>query len=336
MTFVGDVMFGRWIEGGLDPIDFKGVDVFGRMHDLLAADLTVANLETPLLREMPETSPYGTRLRFAAPPEVVDVLLRAGITVVSLANHHSFDMRMTGLLQTPKILAERGVKAIGVSRREEPLFRVESVDVEGWKLGFLAATTERNGPQRKNAPELPHTALNQLTDRLVPVIRAARPDHDLIIAVLHWGVENQDRPSSRQIKAAHALIDAGADNIIGHHRHVLQAIELYGKGLIAYSLGNFLFDNTTPNQQLTGVLRLRYRADGRCLDRAVLHPAYVHGYPTHHPRPATSWMRRKVSQRIIPLSQEKPFHTRWQAEGRDLVLAAPACKARSSPVGGES
>ena len=332
LVFVGDVMFGRWREAGMAAIDYQGFDVFGPMHDLLAADITLANLETPIVRDVPALPPYGTRLRFAAPPSVIDVLRRAGITTVTLANNHSFDMKFTGLRETPEVLAEHGMGFIGACRSEAPLFRAETFTSVGWKIAFIAATNERNGPQRKNAPELPYVHVNELAKMLAPVVSEARPHHDLVIVVLHWGVEYQQKPGTRQIRAARALIDAGADAVIGHHPHVLQAIERYKNGLIAYSLGNFLFDNTSKSQQLTGALRLRYQPAGRCLERAVMHPAYVKRAPTYHPHPADQSMRQQVGQRIITLSKEKPFTTAWQLEGRDLVLASPPCPPTDEPV----
>ena len=329
MVFVGDVMFGRWRETGMDAVDYKNFDVFARVHDLLSSDLTLANLETPLVYNLPEKAPYGTRLRFAAPPEAVDVLLRAGIDAVTVANNHSFDMKLIGLEETPKILTEKGLRFIGQSRKEPPLFRVEPLDAAGWTIGFLAATGERNGPQRKNAPELPYVHINDITKNLAPVVREAKGRHDLLIVVLHWGLEYKDKPTTQQIRAARSLIDAGADAVICHHPHVLQAIVRYKDGLIAYSLGNFLFDNTTHPQRLSGILRLTYRPDEKCLERAVLHPAHVLRHPTHHPLPASTGIRRMVRKRVTELSKDKPFVTEWRNEGRDLVLASPECPPES-------
>ena len=327
LTFVGDVMFGRWREEGLREIDYKNFDVFGPMRDLMASDLVLANLETPLVRYIPEKPPYGTRLRFAAPPEAAAYMRRSGITAVTLANNHSFDMKFTGLHETPEILEEHGIVFFGRTRKEPPLFRVEPIEVEGWKIGFLAATGERNGPQRKNAPELPYVHPKKTAAALVPVIEEAKGKFDLIIVLLHWGLEYKERSTTVQIRAVRALIDAGADAVIAHHPHVLQAIEQYKNGLIAYSIGNFLFDNASDPLKFTGVLRLRYEPKKRCLERAVLHPAYVQRSPTYHPRPANNSMRKRVRERVIRLSREKPFRTEWKPEGKDLVLASPPCPA---------
>jgi poly-gamma-glutamate synthesis protein (capsule biosynthesis protein) len=65
--------------------------------------------------------------------------------------------------------------------------------------------------------------------------KAARADHDLLVVLVHWGDEQSEKPGARQRRIAHALIDGGVDLVIGHHPHVLQAVEHYQGGLIAYS-----------------------------------------------------------------------------------------------------
>jgi poly-gamma-glutamate synthesis protein (capsule biosynthesis protein) len=75
-------------------------------------------------------------------------------------------------------------------------------------------------------------------------VRAARAElgADFVVVSVHWGTEFEAHPAPGQIEAAHLLVDAGADLVLGHHPHVLQDIERYHGGVIAYSLGNFVFD----------------------------------------------------------------------------------------------
>lgn len=83
-------------------------------------------------------------------------------------------------------------------------------------------------------------------------IKLAKQHSDFVIISLHWGIENVFYPSPKQIDLAHKLIDSGATIILGHHPHVVQGIEKYKNGLIAYSLGNFQFDPSdsySPNSQ---------------------------------------------------------------------------------------
>ncbi|MEM9488034.1 MAG: CapA family protein [Myxococcota bacterium] len=333
LTFVGDIMFGRFRGDGYDGIDIARVDVFGQVRALLASDLAVANLETPLVRAVPEKSPWSSHMRFAAPPRAAELLRDAGIGAVSLANNHAHDMRRQGALETPAILAEHGVVALGAGQTEQPLFQIEKVELVGWTIGFIAATTIRNGPQRADIPELPYLRRRDIAAQLVPVVAAARSEVDLIIVLMHWGLEYKDAPAIQQVRAARAVIDAGADAFIAHHPHVLQGIERYKHGLIAYSLGNFLFDNSRDPIRQSGVLRLRYQRDGRCLARAVFHPTFVRSWPSHHARRPNKWLAGQIRQRIARLSRAKPLVTEWREEGNDLVLTAPICPGQPQPTG---
>ncbi len=321
-TFVGDVIFGRYRASGYDPIPEGEHEVFGPMHDALQSDLLVGNLETPLVRDLPLDSPIGSKFRFGASLEHAKNLVTAGFSVMSLANNHYYDMRLEGLQQTPLLLRELGLVPIGAARAEEPLFVVETVERNGWKIGFLAVSTRRNAPKREGTPELPFLSTRAMDETLSPLVKEAKAAHDLVIVVVHWGNEYAEDPDYAQVKAAHALVDAGADMVVGHHPHVLQAVEAYGDGLLAYSLGNFLFENTTDIPRLTGVLRVRF-SDAGCFDKAVFHPAYVKRLPVQHPVPATGHMGKKVKSRVV--AQAKRKGTTWQDEGDDLVLQQTSC-----------
>ena len=79
-------------------------------------------------------------------------------------------------------------------------------------------------------------------DGILSDVRAARGESDVVIVSLHWGEEFIDRPSPDDVRLAHAIVDGGADLIIGHHPHVLRGVERRGRGWIVYSLGNFVCD----------------------------------------------------------------------------------------------
>jgi poly-gamma-glutamate synthesis protein (capsule biosynthesis protein) len=146
-----------------------------------------------------------------------------------------------------------------------------------------------------------------------------------VFVVLHWGYEYTDVPARWQIDVAHALVDAGADAVIGHHPHVLQAIERYKHGVIAYSLGNFVFPNGKERIRETGVLRLGFQPRPRaCTDLVAFHPAIqVRGQITHPeiPTPPQLEMMRK---RLFALWGAKPFSTTWRLE-TDRFVTDPAC-----------
>ena len=241
MTFVGDVIFGRYRETGFDPIPEGDFPVFEAIAEAMKSDLLIGNLETPLVYDLPPTSPIGSKFAFGASKEHAKLLVDGGFDAMSLANNHWFDQRLEGVEQTPKILEELGIVPLGAPTREPEVFRVQPLEAQGWKVGVLAFTNRSNAPQRDGVPTLPFLSAHEVPETLAPIVKAARGDYDVLVAFVHWGEEYEDGPSAAQRNAAHALIDAGADLIVAHHPHVLQGVEVYGRGLIMYSLGNFLF-----------------------------------------------------------------------------------------------
>ena len=212
---------------------------------------------------------------------------------------------------------------LGAAAMEPDLFRVETVEVEGWKLGFVAITTRTNSPIRDDKKITPYLPSRKIKERIVPLLEAARPDHDLLIIQIHWGEEYEDAPSYVQVAAAHAMIEGGADLVIGHHPHVLQGVELHESGLIAYSLGNYLFENTNDPARLTGVLRIRFKGSRECMEEVRFHPAYVTRLPVQHPVPARGYMGRKVRDRVKFVGRK--FGAKWDMDETDMVLQIPDC-----------
>jgi poly-gamma-glutamate capsule biosynthesis protein CapA/YwtB (metallophosphatase superfamily) len=327
LTFMGDVMFGGTFNGRFVPQDAETHDPLADVATMVASDLPLANLETTVVKDIPVARMKGN-LRFAATPGQVATLPRHGIKTVTLANNHANDLDGAGVIETPPNLRELGITFIGGSVLAPPVFRAETIEVKGWKIGFVAATTKLNRPQKPGDPVVPLIDIAKLEATLLPVIKEARPRHDLVIVVLHWGTQYAEAPAPEQVAAARAFIDAGADAVVGHHPHILQAIERYKGGLIAYSLGNFVFQNAVPGQRDTGVLRLGFaRAEkAACLDLAAFQPAIMRGRPVHHPVPAVGEEFKAIARKVQKLSAAKPFGTAWKIEA-DRLTTAPGCRA---------
>jgi poly-gamma-glutamate synthesis protein (capsule biosynthesis protein) len=90
---------------------------------------------------------------------------------------------------------------------------------------------------------------------------------------MHWGNEYVDRPSPDQIRLAHKIIDSGANMILGHHPHVLQGVEKYHNGVIAYSLGNFIFDMWQDKMKKSMILQCILSKQGVCNVEVI--PVYI-------------------------------------------------------------
>jgi len=327
LTFTGDIMFGGYFDDHYDPQEVELHDTLVDIDALLVSDLTLSNLETTITRKLPNGGKAhdgkGNK-RFVTIPERIAILPKHHIKTVSLANNHQYDNDTKGLVETPEILAELGIATIGAARTSPPRFRTESIDVKGWHLAFIAATTELNRSPRKDDPLIAFSDPKLLRGELEPLIVAARKNHDLVFVVVHWGLQYQDAPVKWQIDSAHAFIDAGADAVIGHHPHHLQGIERYRDGLIAYSLGNFSFPNAKEPIRQTGVLRLGFttKAAKACLELAVFHPAVQQRSPITHPVPAKGELLALVEKRFFGLSMAKPLATQWRLDGERFVTTA--------------
>jgi poly-gamma-glutamate synthesis protein (capsule biosynthesis protein) len=104
-------------------------------------------------------------------------------------------------------------------------------------------------------------------------VRAVRDQVDVVVVLLHAGVEYAPQPSSDQVAVAHAAVDAGADLVVGHHPHVTQTVERYRGGLIVYSLGDALFDIPRPAAMQGDLLRVHVTQAG--LVQAELWPFWI-------------------------------------------------------------
>jgi poly-gamma-glutamate synthesis protein (capsule biosynthesis protein) len=166
-----------------------------------------------------------------------------------------------------------------------------------------------------------------MRDQLIPLLAEAREEHDILVVFVHWGDEYAERPDVYTQKVSRALIDeGGADLVVGHHPHVLQAVERHGKGLIAYSMGNFLFENTNAIPRLTGVLRVAFTGEEPCLSKAIFHVAHITRKPSKHPVPSDGYLAKTVRSRVIKQGAE--MGTEWvEIEGsEDLELPGLSCE----------
>jgi poly-gamma-glutamate synthesis protein (capsule biosynthesis protein) len=211
--------------------------IFAEVRPLFAdADLVVGNLECTLRGN---GACVPTEPRVVAAEDLIRAVAAADIRVVSLANNHMFDCRTEGFHRLRGLLDELGVKHFGAGDSEEEAAAPAIVHVGGMRLGFLGAADPRTGPSGFADGDAPGVAPFRLGD-LVGRVHQLRPQVDHVVVSLHWGEERFSIPSPTQIEQAHALADAGASLILGHHPHVLQGLEVYRGVPILYSLGNFV------------------------------------------------------------------------------------------------
>jgi len=200
------------------------------------ADVVFGNLEIPFSSIPPgESSAFSSE--FWADPTTASSLKLAGFNVMSFSNNHTLERGEEGLYTTLSMLDGLSISAVGAGKNLDDARKLVQLEIRGLNLGFLAYAKTDHSATSTGCGAAP-------MDRNIMVedIKMARKLVDVLVVSLHFGMIYMDYPSDEGISVCHQLIDEGVDIILGHHPHVLQGIEEYGGGLIAYSLGEFIFD----------------------------------------------------------------------------------------------
>lgn len=242
---VGDIMMGTTFpEDILPPED--GATLFADVRPLLSgADIVFGTLEGALTNDgrSPKCGDWkptpGGRPCFAfrTPPRYAYYLAEAGFDVLNVANNHSLDFGLDGLDNTLAALDNAGIQAAGGERVARFSVHGKTVAVAGFSYSF---------PNRYVHPLLDIGRARQIVSEL-------KATHDLVVVSFHGGAEGSAALAVRDadeeflgerrgnpVRFAHAVVDAGADLVLGHGPHVPRALEVYRGKLIAYSLGNFV------------------------------------------------------------------------------------------------
>ena len=223
------------------------------------ADFAFVNLECALTTR---TTAMPKRFTFKGRPAFAASLANAGIDAVSLGNNHAADFGRASVVDTMRALARAGVAFSGAGTSAATALRPASLSSNGHRVAFIAATDIIPSGFAATS-RLPGVGVARPPTRLLYEVRRANRTHDVVVVMIHWGTERSTVPSSRQRALARALIDAGADIVLGSHPHVWQPCEMYRGRFIAYSLGNFVFFPGNYNGRYTGILELI--VDGRRL-----------------------------------------------------------------------
>lgn len=239
-------------------------------------DLTVVNLECAA-SDM--GGPVDKEFTFRCDPDALPFMRRAGVEVANLANNHSRDLGAEGLLDGRRNVIAAGMRAVGVGGNGKRANRPAILRLNGWKVAVLGFGGVIPSTEWLAAPGSPGMADGDDIRRMVRAVRAADRRADLVFVSIHWGVELDTEPRPDDIERAHALIDAGADGIFGHHSHRLQPLEHYRRRPIAWGLGNFVWPNFSEAGSVTAVAEFVVKPDGRVRGRLI--PAYIEsaGHP---------------------------------------------------------
>jgi poly-gamma-glutamate capsule biosynthesis protein CapA/YwtB (metallophosphatase superfamily) len=231
---VGDVMLSRSVLEQMEKRKDFTWPFVSTAEKLKNTDITVGNLETPINKTCP---PMINRMVFCAPQKVIEGLNYAGFDLMSLENNHTLNTGVHGKRETKELLKHTGIT--GVESGE-----VEIMTIKGIKIGFMALD------------EVSKRLNNEL---IREEVASAAAKVDVLVGMIHWGVEYTHEPGYRQKELGHLMVDSGMKVVIGSHPHWTQSVEEYNGGLIFYSLGNFVFDQMWSDATRLGeIAEIRY------------------------------------------------------------------------------
>jgi poly-gamma-glutamate synthesis protein (capsule biosynthesis protein) len=251
LMLVGDIMLDRGVEYVINS--YGGGDYkfpFLKIADYLKeADILFGNLEGPISNKGERVgSIYSFRNNLA----VIEGLNFAGFDILSVANNHIFDYGREAIEDTFNRLKTAGIDYVGGGFNEIEAYSPIIREVNGTKIAFLAYTNLGSKFWAAKGEELGIAWLEK--ERMEKEVKEAKSQADIVITSFHYGEEYYLEPTSFQVSISRAAIDAGADLVIGHHPHVAQKIEKYRTGYIAYSLGNFVFDQGFSEETTKGLI----------------------------------------------------------------------------------
>lgn len=299
LTAVGDcLMHNTQIWSGQQPDGTYSFDTFfqevkGLINE---GDYTSICFEAPMAGP---ASGYTGYPAFNSPDEAALAFKDAGFDLVVTANNHIMDRGYNGAIRTMDVLHKAGLDYVGTYRSREEASRFLIKNIRGVKVGYIAYSYSTNGIP---VPEEHLYFFNYIDkDKITADIKALRPEVDVLVLVLHWGVEYSPQPTHEQRIMAHDFLEAGADVILGSHPHVIQPMEIVkvkGKDkFVIYSMGNSISHQRGLERNSGIVLKMEFSKNFSSGDTELTHvsytPTFSHSY----------YDQGKIKFRVVPVQQ---------------------------------
>jgi poly-gamma-glutamate capsule biosynthesis protein CapA/YwtB (metallophosphatase superfamily) len=326
-----------------------------------AADIVFANYEMPLSTR---GQPIEKLANIRADPTIAEDIGRLGLDVVSLANNHMMDYGAEALADTIANLAAQRIALVGAGANLAEAIEPTIVEVSGRKIGFIAFTclvapgagAGASSPgvaaihvhssyqinpywQAEEPGEPAMVTIRTFADSAeqafaAECVRDLRKRVDFLCVSLHWGYGGlSSRIAEYQRPLGHAMIDAGADIILGNHVHAVQGIERYKDKLILFSPGTFIGRQLPPESEggeITDLVRslladmspdglitlIDLDASGRYTLRIIPTSLDTHGLPAI----ASDGILERIAQRVIEWSAR--LDTKLELHAGELRVAA--------------
>ncbi len=266
LLFSGDIMLDRGVKHMVEKHGEDYTFPFLKIKDYLEADILFGNLESMI---SDRGRNIGSIYSFRADIASIEGLKYAGFDIVSLANNHTLDWDKPAFEQTMELLTENNILYTGAGFSEEEAHSPTVIKLGDTTIGFLGYTEFLYPYAFTKGDVSGVTLFNE--ENMKRDIEKAKEEVDFLIVTFHCGDEYQKEPNQKQRTWSESAIDYGADLIIGHHPHVTQPVEVYKEKYIAYSLGNFIFDQYFSEETMKGFLFEVKMQDGEIIEASKIH-----------------------------------------------------------------
>jgi len=309
---VGDVWFGDHpvcIGHGINSkARINGPEYFfQQIKNELSADINFCNLETVL-------SDYDLNLKKLSScemrgyPQCVNALSYAGFNLVNVANNHMMQHGSNAFYDTLNLLKDNDISYIGYDEVDDSgkiiLYKYRKGKTE---IGFVGYSLHEDTYSKETI----RYSFRATYDSVLKEISTIKKQFDgCIVCSLHWGDEFISFPNKNQIEFAHKMVESGVSVILGHHPHVLQGVEYYKGGIIAYSLGNFLFDLWDEETRKTAILRIEIKDNS--IESFSILPIYINS--NYQPVLATGLIEDDILQLLEKSSNYIQDQRKWLSE----------------------
>ncbi|MCD7847327.1 MAG: CapA family protein [Oscillospiraceae bacterium] len=248
-----------------------------------AADIAIVNLETCVSDTGESEKPEG--YGFRTPPEMLEGFVNAGIDIVNLANNHVRDFGYDALLNTFENLTNYGIEYFGAGYDEDDAEGLLVKEVNGVTIGFVGCnrvylSSDCAASEDHAGINMVYSMSDERTQDFLAKIAEYDSQVDVLIVFMHCGTEETFDVSSYQKELGRALIDNGADIVIGGHSHTLQPIEFYNGKPIFYSIGNLIFWHVDDDiDGLTCIFNITVDKDG--FKSLTINPLFIKNYKVY-------------------------------------------------------
>jgi D-alanyl-D-alanine carboxypeptidase len=259
LAFAGDIMLDRGVKASVVKNfnnDYSAL--FAKLDILRKSDIAFANLEGTVSDQgKDQKNLYSFRMD----PSVIPALKGAGLSILSVANNHVGDWGLPAYADTLARLKDNEILYTGGGKKKTEAKTPVIIEKYGMKIGFLGFSDV--GPKWMEAGAEKTGILLASDPDFDTIIQNASKQVDYLVVSFHFGEEYQTTHNARQEYLAHQAVDDGAKIVIGHHPHVIEDTEIYKNSLIAYSLGNFIFDQSFSKATMQGLLlEIKLSRDG--------------------------------------------------------------------------